>query len=324
MLSTKDLLPVRIIQKRLEAEDVVSLRLRGLSATLPVFEPGAHVDVEITPDLTRQYSLCGHDLAMNEYQIAVLREPKSRGGSKAIHDALQVGQVIQISVPRNHFPLVHADGKALLFAGGIGVTPIMAMAERLAENGQAFELHYCARSEDRMAYRDRLCSGPAADSTHIHFDDGAAEQQLDLKSVLGQSDAGAHIYVCGPAGFIEAVLSVAKAHGWPDEHLHREFFAAPASDKDEADNQSFKVVVGSTGLEFEIPEDRTIAEVLEDNGVFVPTSCAEGICGTCVIGVLEGIPDHRDFLFSEAEHAANNKITTCCSRSKSPVLVLDL
>jgi vanillate O-demethylase ferredoxin subunit len=324
MTSNSGTLSVRIVQKRLEAEDVVSLRLRGMDGPLPPFEPGAHVDLEIAPNVLRQYSLCGLDSDANEYEIAVLREPNSRGGSKGVHDALQVGQVIQISPPRNHFPLEDASGRILLFAGGIGVTPIMAMAEWLAAKGRPFEMHYCARSQDRMAYRERVLASADTANVHVHFDVGPAEQQVDIRAVLGPCGPGDHVYVCGPGGFIEAALCAGRELGWPDEQLHREFFAAPAGNSDQGENSVFTVAIGSSGLRFEVPVDRSIAEVLEENGIFVPTSCAEGICGTCVVNVLEGQPDHRDFLFSEAEHAANDKMTTCCSRSKSKILVLDL
>lgn len=323
---TNDLTNVRIIQKRLEAEDVVSLRLRSLDGRpLPGFEAGAHIDIEVAPGVRRQYSLCSASGDAMEYEIAVLREPASRGGSKAVHDVLQVGQVVSISSPRNHFPLDPAATRSLLFAGGIGVTPIMAMAEELAGKESAFEMHYCARTPAKMAYRDRVGAGIFASHARLHFDDGADVQKLDLAAVLADVDPATHIYVCGPAGFINAVLAAAEAQGWPEENVHREFFAAPADpNAPEADNTAFEIVIGSTGLHFDVPATRTIADVLQENGIFVPTSCSEGICGTCVVSVLEGIPDHRDFVLSEAEHAANDKMTLCCSRARTPSLVIDL
>ena len=315
---------VQIIQKRLEAEDVVSLWLRRTDGSaLPPITAGAHIEIETAPNVLRQYSLCGTLEDGRIYEIAVLKEPASRGGSKAVHEQLQVGQIVKISAPRNHFPRVPTEGRSLLLAGGIGVTPIMAMAEDCAAHGAAFEMHYCGRTLRKMAYVQRLTTGAAKDHVHIHVDDGAPAQQLQLAQLLATRGAADHLYVCGPAGFIDAVLKAAANAGWPEDHVHREFFAAPVSEA-EGDNKPFKLVLGNMGLTFTVPADKSIAQVLEDNGVFVPTSCSEGICGTCIVGVLEGDVDHRDFLMSDAEHAANSKLTTCCSRAKSDVLVLDL
>lgn len=318
-------LRVRIVQKRLEADGVVSLLLRGLDTALPAIEPGAHIELTLPGRLARQYSLCQADAERNEYEIAVLREPASRGGSAAVHDQLQVGQDITVSAPRNHFPLDgKSPGRILLFAGGIGVTPIMTMAEALTAAGRTFAMHYCGRTAASMAYVERLRHGVGADQLSVHLDDGPAEQRMDTAAVLSQWNPGDRLYVCGPAGFINHVLDTAVAQGWPDEQLIREYFAAPDQPVGDQDNQPFTVKLGSSGLDFLIPADRSIAEVLAENGVFIPTSCSEGICGTCVVNVLEGEPDHRDFLFSEAERQANDKMTTCCSRAKSKVLVLDL
>ncbi len=273
----------------------------------------------------RQYSLCGLDIAANEYEIAVLREPASRGGSVGVHEVLQVGQEISISAPRNEFPLDReSSGRILLFAGGIGITPIMAMAEALGHAGPDFELHYCGRALERMAYRARLSSGAIADRVTVHLDEGPAEQRLNLATTLGPWASGDRLYVCGPSGFIEAVLGAAGQLGWPTAQLNREFFKAPERHGDVDENLPFTVEIGSSGLKFLIPADRSIAEVLSENGVFIPTSCAEGICGTCVVNLIGGEPDHRDFLLSDADKAANSKLTTCCSRAKSDVLVLDL
>ncbi len=316
---------VRIIQKRLEAEGVVSLILQGIDgAALPAFEAGAHVDIETAPGTVRQYSLLPNPEGPSTYEIAVLREPASRGGSSAIHDSLQVGQVIRISEPRNHFPLEPAATRSLLFAGGIGITPILCMAEALAAKGADFAMHYCARSADRMALRERILNGAAAAHSHLHCDDGPASQQLDLAAVLAGPTEGTHLYVCGPGGFINAVLDAARTAGWNEAQLHREFFAAPTDAAAEGDNQPFTVVLARSGQTLAVPADKTIVEVLDAEGVFVPTSCSEGICGTCVVAVLEGIPDHRDFVLTEDERARNDRLTTCCSRAKTDTLVLDL
>lgn len=317
---------VQIIQKRLEADDIVSLILRASEgASLPRFEAGAHVDLEIAPGLVRQYSLCNGPADSMTYEIAVLRDPQSRGGSTAIHDVFQVGQTVRISEPRNHFPLEPAATRALLFAGGIGITPILCMAERLQRSGAAYDLHYCARTKSKMAYRDRITASPVASNSVLHYDDGPADQQLDLAGVLANPASGTHIYVCGPGGFINAVLDNARDQGWAETQLHREFFSAPTDQAQPADNdESFTVVLGSSGLTIEIPSDKSIVEALNDQGVVIPVSCSEGICGTCVVHVLEGIPDHRDYVLSDEEHIRNDRLTACCSRAKSATLVLDL
>lgn len=325
-MATNAWMDVQIVQKRLEADDIVSLLLRAVDGDrLPLFEAGAHIDLEIAPDLIRQYSLCNRPDDDRTYEIAVLREPASRGGSAAIHDRLQVGQTVRISAPRNHFPLDHATTHSLLFAGGIGITPILCMAERLHGAGASYEMHYCARSAAKMAYRDAIAASPVAARSVLHLDDGPAGQQIDLARILADPAAGAHVYVCGPAGFINAVLECARAQGWAEEQLHREFFAAPTDrPAPEGADESFTVTLASTGLSVEIPAGRTIVDILGEQGVFIPTSCSEGICGTCVVHVLEGVPDHRDYLLSDEEHARGDRLTTCCSRSKTPRLVLDL
>lgn len=316
---------VRVVQKRLEAEDIVSLRLeRSMEERLPAYTPGAHIDVEIGGKTVRQYSLCGQDRSGAYYEIAVLREPASRGGSAGLHDAVQVGQWVRISEPRNHFPLQEQEGFALLFAGGIGVTPIMVMAEALADRGQPFALHYCARAADRMAYRQRLSRLEGKGAVHFHLDDGPANQQIDIEAVLRAAPEGAAIYVCGPSGFITAILAGAERLGWNPALLHKEFFAAPAGEGEQKSDQPFMVRLARSGRDLSVNAGQSLAQALEQAGVIVPISCSEGICGTCVISVLDGQPDHRDFVLSEAEHAANDRMTPCCSRALSECLVLDL
>lgn len=317
---------VLIRQKRLEAEGIVSLILASTDgAELPLFEAGAHIDLEIAPGVVRQYSLCNSPEGPTTYEIAVLREPVSRGGSQAVHDRLQVGQRVRISTPRNHFRLDTGASHSVLLAGGIGITPILCMAQRLQGAGASYELHYCARSAERMAYRERISDGPCRAQASLHLDDGPTDQQLDLPALLPRPAPDTRLYVCGPGGFINAVLDTARAQGWSEGQLHREFFAAPAAEGDDAsDSTPFTVVLASSGMEVPVPADVTIVEALEEAGVFIPRSCSEGICGTCVVHVLDGTPDHRDFVLTPDEHARNDRLTTCCSRAKTPRLVLDL
>ncbi|PJG46745.1 hypothetical protein CAF53_18700 [Sphingobium sp. LB126] len=323
MQKAEDLVRARIVQKRLEADDIVSVLLRGEgSGPLPSHEAGAHIDLHLGEGVIRQYSLCPSSGKDGEYEVAVLREPQSRGGSRAVHDLLQVGQVIDISVPRNHFPLKSCKGKVLLFAGGIGITPILAMAEECVRRGQPFSMHYCARSADRMAYARRISEGAVGPHCQLHYDDGPDSQKLDLAAVLQAPGPDDALYVCGPAGFINWVLETAAANGWTEAQLNREFFAAPEIDAGQ--DSAFTVRLARTGRDVQVAPGVSIVEALDAEGVMVPVSCSEGICGMCVVSVLDGEPEHRDFVLSAEEHARNDCLTACCSRAKTPVLVLDL
>lgn len=316
---------VRVIQKRLEAEGIVSLRLAGdKGAVLPGFSAGAHIDVEVAPGLVRQYSLCNPATAPADYEIAVLREPASRGGSAALHEVVQVGDRLRISEPRNHFALDPEDAGPLLLAGGIGITPIMAMAAELEAGSRPYRLHYCVRSLDRAAYAGQVTAQARSGTAAIHCDDGPAQQRLALDEVLRDAPQGCGLYVCGPAGFIDWVLAGAERAGWAPAAVHREYFAAPELAGDPAADKPFTVRLARRGTEIAVAADETVAAALERAGVFVPVSCAEGICGTCVVDVLAGEPDHRDLVLSDAEHASNTRMTVCCSRAKSDVLTLDL
>jgi vanillate O-demethylase ferredoxin subunit len=316
-------LSVKVVNKVVEAKDIVSLELASVDGQpLPAFSAGSHIDVQVQPDgSTRQYSLLNDPSEQNRYMIGVLRDPASRGGSIAVHDSIKVGDVLNISEPRNHFGLVPAKHTVLL-AGGIGVTPILCMARRLSKVGGGFEMHYCTRSPDRMAFRTQIEKSTFADKVSFHFDDGADDQKLKLESVIATPSADTHIYVCGPTGFIDYVLGTAKKLGWLDSQVHREYFGAV--EQDTTGDVTFEVKIASTGQVFAIPADMPITKVLEENGVFIPVSCEEGVCGTCLTRLLEGIPDHRDLYLTDAEHAANDQFTPCCSRSKSPMLVLDI
>ncbi|MDB5916496.1 MAG: oxidoreductase, partial [Massilia sp.] len=261
----------------------------------------------------------------HRYQIAVLRDPSSRGGSTAMHDEIEAGHVITISAPKNHFPLQPAT-RSLLFAGGIGVTPILAMAEALYAAGADFEMHYNARSPAHCAFRDRIAKSLYAARVHLHFDNGDAAQNLDVQTVLGAPRADTHIYVCGPGGYIDHVLGAASSLGWPPAQVHREYFSAGSVDTaaDAAGDTAFDVRLASSGQVFTIPVGRTVVGVLAENGIDIPVSCEQGVCGTCLTSVLDGVPDHRDVYLTDEERAANDQFTPCCSRSKSAMLSLDL
>jgi vanillate O-demethylase ferredoxin subunit len=317
------MIDVVVTRRRDEAEGIRSFELTAAGrAALPPFEPGAHVDVHLDDGLVRQYSLCPEPAQAGRYLVAVLLEPASRGGSAAMH-ALQEGDRLRIGAPRNLFPLAAAAEQSLLFAGGIGITPLLAMAEHLQARGAPFRLHYCARSASRMAFARRIRGGALAAHAQLHLDDGAPEQKLDLDRDLGPHRPGVHVYVCGPTGFMDFVLSGARTRGWPDAQLHREYFSAPVP-ADAAGDTSFEVQIGHGGITCTVPVGRSVIDVLGERGIEIPVSCEQGVCGTCVTRVLDGEPDHRDAFLTDAERAANDYFTPCCSRARSARLVLDL
>jgi vanillate O-demethylase ferredoxin subunit len=315
-------LAVTVVRKAVEAEGIVSFELAAVDGRpLPAFSAGSHIDVQVPGGLTRQYSLCNDSLEQHRYRIAVLRDAASRGGSVAMHDAVQEGDVLHISEPRNHFPLRHAH-RSLLFAGGIGVTPLLCMAQRLAAIAADFELHYCARSPERTAFRQEIAASAYAGRVHFHFDDGPPSQKLRLERLLAAPDAGTHLYVCGPAGFIAHVVGSAKAHGWPGEQIHLEYFAA--APQDHSADGAFEVKLASTGKSYPVAAGQSVVQALREHGIEILTSCEQGVCGTCITRVLDGVPAHRDLYFTDEEKAKNDQFTPCCSRASSRTLVLDL
>jgi vanillate monooxygenase ferredoxin subunit len=315
-------LAVQVVRKVQEAQDIASFELaRAGGAPLPAFSAGSHIDVQVPGGLTRQYSLCNDSGEQHRYRIAVLRDPASRGGSIAMHDAVHEGDVIHISEPRNHFPLHHVN-RSLLFAGGIGVTPLLCMAQRLATIGADFTLHYCTRSPERTAFLQEIGAAPFAGRVQFHFDSGPPEQKLDAKSLLATPDTATQLYVCGPPGFIEHVVGTAKASGWNSEQIHLEYFGA--APQDTSGDRAFDVKIASTGKTYTVPAGQSVVKALQEHGVQILTSCEQGVCGTCITRVLDGEPDHRDMYFTEEEKAKNDQFTPCCSRARSKTLVLDL
>jgi vanillate O-demethylase ferredoxin subunit len=315
-------LAVQVVRKVQEAEGIASFELaRAGGASLPAFSAGSHIDVQVPGGLTRQYSLCNDSGEQHRYRIAVLRDPASRGGSIAMHDAVHEGDILHISEPRNHFPLQHAT-RSLLFAGGIGVTPLLCMAQRLATIGADFTLHYCTRSPERTAFLKEIGASTFADRVQFHFDSGPPEQKLDVQTLLARSEPGTHLYVCGPTGFIEHVVGTAKAKGWNGEQIHLEYFGA--APQDTSRDTAFDVKIASTGKTYTVPEGQSVVHALQAHGIEILTSCEQGVCGTCITRVLEGEPDHRDMYFTEEERAKNDQFTPCCSRARSKTLVLDL
>ncbi len=315
-------LAVKVLRKKQEALDIASFELVAPDGSaLPAFSAGSHIDVQVPGGPTRQYSLCNDAADSHRYRIAVLRDRESRGGSVGMHQAVKEGDTLLVSAPRNHFPLVQAE-RTLLFAGGIGITPLLAMAQRLATLGSDFTLHYCTRSVERTAFRDEIAASPYAHRVHFHHDDGDAAQKLDLVKALGSPRAGTHIYVCGPTGYIDWVLATADGLGWDRNQVHLEYFGAGAQPT--TGDVPFQVKLASSGAVYDVPADKSIVQALQEHGVEILVSCEQGVCGTCVTRVLEGECDHRDLYITDEEKARHDQMTPCCSRAKSAMLVLDL
>lgn len=316
-------LTVRVARKQREARGIHSFELVDLSGKpLPPFAAGAHIDVYLRAGLVRQYSLCNRPGETHRYLIAVQRAANSRGGSRAMHDEVHQGDVIEISAPRNHFPLAAGAQRTLLLAGGIGVTPIIAMAEQLAADGADFEMHYCARTAERTAFFARIRDSAFASRVHFHFSDGAPDQLIDIPGLLRyRHPDGTHLYVCGPSGFMDVAIDTARRLGWPDSSLHREYFAAEVAARE--GDAEFEVKLARSGQVIRIAPDQTVLAALRESGVDVPHSCEQGVCGTCATRVLEGEPDHRDLCLSAEERMKNMLFMPCCSRAKG-MLVLDI
>jgi vanillate O-demethylase ferredoxin subunit len=314
---------VRVVRKAAEALDISTFELVNVEdRALPAFSAGSHIDVHLPNGLTRQYSLCNDPGEGHRYLIGVLRDAASRGGSAAMHDAVKEGDVLHVSAPKNHFPLAHEAGHSVLIAGGIGVTPILCMAERLHITGASFEMYYCTRSPERTAFRERIAQSAFASKVRFHFDDGAEDQKLQLAGLLSPVRGGTHLYVCGPKGFMDWVLASARSAGWPEAQLHYEFFGAEIVRSDA--DQGFEVRLASSGKVVTVGREQSVVQALAAVGVEIATSCEQGVCGTCLTRVLEGEPDHKDMYLTPEEQAANDQFLPCCSRSKSPLLVLDL
>ena len=318
-VSDRPWLDVVVAQHREVATDIAELVLEAADgAPLPAFAAGAHVDVFVRSGLIRQYSLTGDPGDRARYRLGILRDPSSRGGSAAIHAGFARGTAIRIGKPRNNFPLHAGAPHSILFAGGIGITPMLSMAYALEAEGARFELHYCGRTRDRMAFVDELAR--FGERAHLHLDSGPAEQKLDIQRLLGQAEASAHIYVCGPNGFMDFIVDAARRADWPAEAVHLERFGAEV----DTDGAPFTIVARRSGMNFEVRPGETIAQQLTEHGIEVRVSCQSGVCGTCLTKVLDGTPDHRDLVQTDVEKASNARIAICCSRSNTKTLVLDL
>ncbi|WP_315709425.1 PDR/VanB family oxidoreductase [Brenneria uluponensis] len=305
-----------------------NLALRLVSADeqpLPAFEAGAHIDVHLADGIQRPYSLAGDPADRDHYLLCIRYEAASRGASRYVHESLRVGQHLSVSYPRNQFALVPAK-RYLLLAGGIGITPLLSMAESLDQAATPFELHYFVKHRRAIAFRDRLQRGFRHGECQIWCGNEGHSPRQTLPKSLYAGASHRRLYVCGPSGFMAQVIQQAQAHDWPQDRIHHEAFCPPVvADSATATDSEFTVELASSGRSFRVPSDKTIAAVLLENDVAVPLSCEMGICGACLTAVREGTPDHRDTVQSDAEKSGSAQhIALCCSRSHSSRLVIDL
>ena len=283
---------------------------------LPAYEPGAHADLHLPSGHTRSYSLTLDEPAPTTYTFGIKRDPASRGGSRYIHDGLHVGQVLRISPPRNNFALKEDAAHTVLFAGGIGITPIWCMVQRLEKLRLPWTLHYSCRSRADAAFLESLEMMAGA---QFHFDDEHGGTFLDIAAAVGAAPKNAHLYCCGPTPMLKA-FEAATAH-WPQAQIHVEYFTPR---QEAARRGGFIVELARSGQEFFIAEGQSILEVLLDEGIDIDYSCELGICGACEQRVISGLPEHRDSILSEEEQAENTRVMICCAGCKSERLVLDL
>lgn len=308
-LLVQDILP--------QGAEVRELRLRAIDGqTLPAWQPGAHLRLHLQPPegpaLERHYSLLGLPGDRSEYRIAVLRDPASRGGSRWIHEALQVGATLEVEGPFDSFPLQAGNGRTLLIAGGIGVTPLHAMAHALNARGQAFEMHYLARSQDRLALLSEL---RLLERGALHLHVGA---RPDLAELLGAYAPGDTLHACGPQPLIDALRARAPELGWPTEALHFESFGARAM----AGDQPLEVHLAQSGFSLRVEPGTSLLDALIAADAFVAYDCKRGECGQCHTAVLDGEPLHRDFCLTPDQRAQG--MCTCVGWARGPSLTLDL
>lgn len=316
MTAERLILHVHAIVFETDAVRLFELRDPDVDA-LPSFTPGAHIDIILQHGLVRSYSLIGDPADTTRYVLGVQREPQSRGGSRLMHDQLRVGDLLQISRPINNFPLVEDAPTSVLIAGGIGITPILPMIDRLAALGRPFILHYGARERRTSPFLARLAGH--GEKVRMAFSRELGGRRLDIAGIVASTPANAELYCCGPTGMLEA-FRTASANRDP-ARVHVEHFSATEPPAVEG---GFNVTLARSGRTIAVPPGLAILDALIAAGLDPPCSCLEGVCGTCETRVIEGLPDHRDRVLSPQERAANRTMMLCCSGSKSERLVLDM
>ncbi|NML91860.1 oxidoreductase [Sphingobium sp. TB-6] len=314
----QDVIETEVLSTRIIAHDVKLIELGRIGGgPFPGFAAGAHVDVHLPGGLIRQYSLLNAPSSLDRYVIAVAREANSRGGSAFLHDALVDGDRLTIGLPRCHFPLAGDSSHSILIAGGIGITPIWCMAQQLMESGRSFQLHYAARTRGHAALLDRIAAGaPTALNTYFNLE---GDPLMDLPAIIAAAPEGSHFYCCGPMPLIEAYRAACAR--LPAERVHLEQFAATQA---AATDGGYTVELAKTGISIEVTAGETILDALAREGIAMSYSCREGICGSCETAVIEGTPDHRDAILTQAERAEGRTMMICCSGSLTSRLILDI
>ncbi|MEP0941726.1 MAG: reductive dehalogenase [Rhizobiaceae bacterium] len=285
---------------------------------LPEWTAGAHLDIVVAPEFLRQYSMSGDPADRSKYQIGVLREDEGRGGSALLHRIFSKGRKIFISKPINHFPLEHSASKSYLMGGGIGITPMIAMAHEAHAAGLDFVMHYSVKSRKTAGYLDMLETVPWADKVHIHVSD--EKTRADLDAIMVKAMEGAHVYTCGPDVYMQSVMDAAERAGVPEEYRHLEYFSVP--EMPEYENHDFTIKLAKSGKEVHVPADRIPTDVLAENGIHVDVKCSDGICGVCKCGLISGEVEHRDFVLSNAQR--QDAVILCQSRAAKPNGVIEV
>ena len=308
----------KLIKKTVLSADTTDFCFALEEGQFTGLEPGAHVDIRLSDDLVRQYSIWNWDQNGKWLNVAVKREDAGRGGSLAMH-ALNEGQSVQIGMPRNHFVLQDGPNHKTLIAGGIGATPIFAMARQLQNSGADFRVIYLVRSKELAALDDAFSSLNLGDRYQLHCDETSGP--IELKEVMQSVPLNGDIYTCGPEPLLNAILEAGKSLRGGTIHFER--FAA-SSDVDHGENAAFEVEIESTQAVYHVGPDDSILNVLKQNGIHVDVGCAEGLCGSCMVDVVSGDVDHRDGLLTPEEQASNEVMCLCVSRAKSDRLTLRL
>lgn len=313
---------VRVRSITQEADGIHTFELiPHLGQDLPAFTPGAHIDVHMRPGLMRSYSLVNSSSDQNRYVLGIARNEQGGGGSKYMFEQVRVGQLLTISAPRNHFPLNEEAARSVLIAGGIGITPIWCMLQRLQRLHRPWTLHYCARSRSNAAFITEIESAAAQSAGRLilHFDDQMDGVRPDIAQIVDQYGSDAHLYCCGPQPMLEAFQSATLNRA--PESVHLEYFGAR---EEAATDGGYRLILAQCGKQLDVATGQTILDVLLEAGVNVQYGCMQGVCGSCEVPVLDGIPDHRDSILSPAARAENKSIMVCCSGSRSSTLTLDL
>lgn len=312
---------VVVKSRHIEGGNVVVLELESAShhEPLPKIEAGSHIDLHLPNGLVRQYSLCQDPSQQGIFRLGILKDSESRGGSLSAFNEIESGMPLKVSEPKNLFPLSHAK-HSVLIGGGIGITPLISMAYALRKTNASFELHYCGKSELSSAFVDELKNGELAGFTHFHFKDQGSNHRQFFENSLKNIDPETHVYTCGPNGFMDWVINLAKTQQLADAQIHKEYFQVET----DLTGNAFEVVAQRSGKIIMVNAEETILSALAREGIEIEMSCEQGVCGTCMCDVIEGEPDHRDVYFTDEEKADNEQILVCCSRSKTPRLVLDI